>query len=215
MKVKVVLNLKGTNDVQVCVDADLYCDSITATSNPNFVEPAVSVQVAATIASQVTLTRGSVTVLRAAIAAPLSATRTDNIYSARAVVDSNLNILANLVENVANAPNVLDINREAIVRSAGMRVQSRVSRSAKTFAVSNLKTTGCVRLVAPGGASAHLWAYTLEKEDFVNHKQVEPTTAATTDITGLTPGINYAFYHKPISNKGPHPWEGPEFLLVT
>jgi hypothetical protein len=35
MKVQVVLNLGSTNDVQVCVDADVYNNSITASTNPN------------------------------------------------------------------------------------------------------------------------------------------------------------------------------------
>lgn len=215
MKVTVVLNLKGTSDVQVCVDADLYCDSITASNNLNFVEPALAAPVAANFVSQVSLTRTAANALRATIASPVSATRTDNIFAARATLNSNLSILANLVENVANAPTVLDINREAIVRSAGMRVKSQVSRSVKGFKASNLPTPGSVKLVALGGVSAHLWAYTLEKEDFASHKQVEPTTKAYTEITGLNVGSTYAFYHKPVSNKGPLPWEGPEYLVVT
>ena len=215
MKVTVVLNLNGTSNVQVCVDADMYCDSITASNNLNFVEPAVSAQVAANMLAQVNLTRISANALRSAIAAPISALRTDNIHVARAAVDSNLKMLGNLVENVANAPNILDINREAIARSAGMKVKSHVGKTVMPFTASNLKTSGSVRLVASGGASAHLWAYTIAKEDFVNHKLVEPTTKAYTEIDGLTSGLSYCFYHKPISNKGPHPWEGPEYLLVT
>jgi hypothetical protein len=215
MKVQVVLNLGSTNDVQVCVDADVYNNGITASTNPNFVAPAVSAPVAAMLAAQVTITRTSVTALRTAIAAATSDVRTDNIRSARTVVDSNLSMLANLVEIVANAPTVLDMNREGIVHSAGMRIKAHVNRTQVVFAVVNLEPSGTVHLVAPGGVAAHLWEYTADTVNFSNRQAVEPTTVANTDITGLSAGTRYAFFHRAISTAGPQPWDGPEFLVVT
>lgn len=215
MKTTVVLNLGGTNDVQVCVDADAYCNSITAASNPNFIAPAVSAPVAASIAAQVTLTRTAVTALRTAIAAPVSATRSDTITANRSVVDSNLNILGNMVENVANAPAVLDVNREGIVHSAGMRTKSPGGRKITEFSVKNLNIHGSVQLDAPGGVAAHMWEYTSDAVNFTNRQLAETTTVASTVISGLTSGVNYAFFHKPVSNKGVQPWDGPVFLIVT
>jgi hypothetical protein len=215
MKVSVVLGLKTTSDVEVCVDADLYCNSISASTNPNFIAPAVSTTVAALITAQITIIRSSTTALRTAIAAATSDVRTDNIRSNRAIVDSNLTILANLVENVANAPTVLDINREGIVHSAGMTLKAKSGRSKVEFGAKNLDEPGAVHLVASGGAAAHQWTYTSDLVNFANRQSVEATTVAQTDVTGLVVGTKYAFFHKAISSDGPQPWEGPVFLVVT
>lgn len=217
MKLQIVLNLSSTSDVQATVDADTYCNSISASNNSNFVAPQVSAPVAALISTQIATTRSSITGLKNAIAAPNSDTKNDGIRSARAVLDSNLGILANLVENVANASTVLDINREGIVHSAGMQIKVVTKRKKQQFMAKSAqdKSPGAIFLVAQGKANAHLWAYTTDLVALAPLIQAEPTTVANTTIYDLQIGKKYAMFHKPITPKGPHPWEGPEFITVT
>lgn len=215
MKVNIVLDLAGTSDVQMCVDADDYVACMTAPTNTNFIAPAVSAPVAAMVAAQIGLCKTSITNLRTAIAAPISATKTDNMRTTRAALDSNVTMLANLVENIANSPTVLDANREGIVHSAGMKLKTFTSRGKAEFDVTNNKENGSVHVTAEGKVNAHLWEYTSDTEKFTNRVAAEATTAAHTDITGLTVGDYYAFFHKPVTPNGPHPWEGPIFITVT
>jgi hypothetical protein len=215
MKAVVVLDLSGTNDVQICTDGDAYISSISDPNNPNFREPAVSAPVAAMIAAQLQLTQTSIISLRAAIAAPMAPNKSDLVQMARASVDSNLSMLANLVENVANAPSVPDLAREAIVHSANMVLKAGKSRTKAVFSVSQNKESGSVHLVAEGNANAHLWEYTTDTVHFSNRLAAEPTTVANTNITGLKKLTSYAFFHKAIVPNQTNSWEGPVFLDVV
>ncbi len=215
MKVQIVLSVALSNDAQLCIDSDDYTNAISAASNPNFAAPAVSSTIAAMFISQVAAAKAATVALRAAIAAQPSITRNDTIRTARAALESQLTILANLVENVANAPSVLDINREGIVHSAMMKVKAKPNRGKKKFEAMHTELSGSIRLVAEGSANAHLWEYTEDIEKYTNRISTEPTTVANTIISGLVRGTEYALFHKAITPNGPNVWEGPVFITAT
>lgn len=205
MKVQVVLNLRDSSNAQVLIDADHYTTDMTG--NLNFT--------ATDITTQVTATKTAVTNLRAAINAATSDTKTDNIKIARDVLDRNLTKLASKVEDVANDPSTADTNRVNIVHSAGMNVKDQVHPQKRVFSASNGEISGEVDLMAQGGAKAHEWQYTTDLANFTNRVAAATTTKASTEITGLKKGAEYAFFHKAIVADTKTDWEGPVFLVVT
>jgi hypothetical protein len=204
MKVQIVLDLKGSNNAQELVDADHYTTCMTG--NGKFA--------AADIVAQVTATKTAVTNLRAAINAPTSDTKTDDIGIARDALDRNLTKLASKVEDLANDAATLDVNRVDIVHSAGMNVKNHVHPRKRQFTATNGDLSGTAYLTAPGGASAHEWQYTTDMANFTGRLAAPTTTVANTEIGNLKKGIGYAFFHKAIVPGTKTDWDGPVFLTV-
>jgi hypothetical protein len=205
MKVQVALNLQGSNNAQVLVDADNYVTNMT--NNPNFSAPEIVAQVAVTKTSSASL--------RTVMAAPTSDTKTDDIRIARDVLDRNVTKLARQVEDVANDPSTPDANRVDIVHSAGMNVKSQVRPQRHKFTASNADVSGTVILTAQGGANAHEWQYTNDLTNFTGKIAATSTTTAHTEVSGLKKATEYAFFHKAIIAGVKTDWEGPVFLTVT
>lgn len=205
MKVKVVLNLGGSSNAQVLIDADHYTTDMTG--NAHFT--------AADIVAQVTAVKTEVTNLRTAINAPTSDAKTDDIRIARDALDRGLTKLAGKVEDVANDPATPDANRVDIVHSAGMNVKNQVHPQKHKFTVNNTDISGTVLLTAQGGANANEWQYTTDIINFTGRIPVATTTKAHTEIPNLKKGIEYAFFHKAIIAGTNTDWEGPVFLMVT
>ena len=205
MKVSVALNLSGTNNAQVLVDADHYTTSMTG--NAKFA--------AADVVAQVTATKTAATNLRTAVNAPISDNKTDNIKINRDILDRNLSKLASKVEDIANDPATPDANRVDIVHSAGMTLRSKTLPSKRHFTAVNGEVSGSVVLTAAGGASAHEWQYTADIANLGNRQSADTTTTAKTEITDLKRAVEYAFFHKPIIAGEKTDWEGPLFLIVV
>ena len=205
MKVKITLNLHGTNNAQILIDAERYTSSIT--NNKHFGS--------AEIVAQVATTQTSTSNLREAMSAPLSENKTDNIRIAREILDRNLTKLGNMVEDVANDPNTPDANRLEIVHSASMNVRNQHTPQKHQFAASNGPVSGSVILTAEGGANAHEWQYTTDITGFTNKVSVDSTTTAKTEILNLKKATEYAFFHKAIISGEKTNWEGPLFLVVV
>jgi hypothetical protein len=212
-KVIIVLSLSQTSDAKICTDCDNYTGNITTgVGLVNFSTPAVSAPVAANIAAQVGLVKTAVVNLRAAMAAPVSDTKTDTIHAARLVVDIDLTNLAHLIEGVANSSTILDANRAGIVHSAGMDVKDQPNPQKHTFTAKNGPTPDSAHLTAEGGANAHEWQQTTDVVTFTNRIPLESTTTAYTDVHGLAPKTDYAFFHKGIYPGNANVWEGPVFI---
>jgi hypothetical protein len=205
MKVKITLNLSGTNNAQLLIDSEGYITNITG--NPRFA--------AAEIVAQVSATKTSITNLHVAMNAPLSENKTDSIKIARDVLDRNLTRLANMVEDLANDPNTPEANRLEMVHSAGMVVKSQHTPQKHQFAASNGAVSGSVILTATGGANAHEWKYTSDITGFTNKISVDTTTTAKTEISNLKKASEYAFFHKAIISGVKTDWEGPLFLVIV
>ena len=214
-KVSVVLDLSNTSDAKICVDGDNYVACISDPANLNFVAPAVSAATAAMIAEQVATVSANVASLRTALSAPKSDTKTTDIKEARWVLDTNLTKLGHSIQGVANDPAVPDENRVGILHSAGMSEKGHTNPQKHKFTASNTAVSGRPHLTAEGGANAHDWAYTLDLVGFTNRVPLETTTTAHTDVPGLTPKLEYAFFHKGIYPGNNNVWEGPIFLVVT
>lgn len=204
MKIQVVLGLGRCSNAQVLIDGDQYVTCMTG--NPYFAAPAVT--------EAVTASKTDITNLRAAINAPVSSTKTDNVRMARDTLDRSLGVLRAKVEEVANDPSIPDAKRIAIVHSAGMDTKSQTRPSRHRFTVSNTENSGVVHLTAQGCANAHDWEYTEDVINFTGRISVHPTTVAHTDIPNLKKVTEYAFFHKAIEPGKRNEWEGPIILIV-
>jgi hypothetical protein len=204
MKIKVALKLSICSNSQVLVNGDRYVNCMTG--NAHFAAPAT--------VELVTTCKTDVTNLRAAINAPMSDTKADNIRIARDALDRNLTMLAARVEEVANDPSIPDAQREEIVHSAGMEVKNQGRPGKHVFAAVNTALSGIAHLTATGGANAHEWEYTTDVINFTGRVSLPPTTKASTDVPNLKRGTEYAFFHKAITPEGETDWEGPVILLV-
>jgi len=204
MKTKIALGLRSISNSQVLVSATHMTTNMTG--NPLFA--------AADIVTQVTATGTGITNLRAAMTAPISDAKTDNIRAAREVLDRNLNILAAKVEAVANSPTLVDSQRAGIIHSAGMKMKNQAIPKKRVFSVTRGIVEGSVHLTATGGAKAHEWQYTSDVANFTSRVAAMTTTTSSTDINSLKSGSKYAFFHKPIQSGINMDWEGPLYLMV-
>ena len=204
MKVHVKLALGNKSNAQVLVDSDNYTGDMAASSYFT----------AAPIVAQVTATKNAATNMRNKITAPMSNTYTGDVKTAREALERQLIQLAHLVEGVANDPAVLDANRINIIHAAGMHEKNTHHPGKHKFTAEDGSVLGhTVLLKAEGGAKSNMWAYTADVINFTNRIDVEPTTPAHTEVTGLLPNTEYAFFHKGIHVHGNTAWEGP--ILFT
>jgi hypothetical protein len=204
MKIKVALKLASCSNSQLLVKGDHYVNSMTG--NAHFAAPS--------IADHVAICKTDVTNLRAAINAPMSDTKMDNIRIARDALIRDLTVLGTKVEEVANDPSLPDSKRLEIVHSAGMEAKDQVHPAKHVFSAENSNISGTVHLSAPGGAKAHDWEWTTDVINFTGRVSLTPTTKASTDIQNLKKGTEYAFFHKAIIPQEDTDWEGPVILLV-
>lgn len=210
MKVKVNLSLNDKSDAQVIIDGKQIVLKMTGNANfnqtGNPINPTLDVVTAAIDEVE--------TALAAAQKAGPDLTKV--LRQKRSVLDTYLTKLGHYVEDTANDPAITDDKREAIVASAGMTVKAQATHQKQHFEARNTKLSGTVRLLAEGiGRGAHEWQYTADITNFTNRIQVNSTTTAHTDISGLQNGTKYAFFHKEIVPGGVSDWEGPVFLVVV
>lgn len=205
MKIKIVLRLDRTSNLKIVEEATHYVTCMT--DNPYFL--------AQDMVNQVSKTEAATTNLFNAINAPYSEMKKDNIILARKKLDAILNALALKVEIIANEPDIDDLYRIAIVKSAGMRIKKQYIPNKQTFKAKNNKVSGSVHLKAKGCVKAHEWRYTRDLVHFTNLIPVDTTTKAKTDIGGLVPGVKYAFFHRAVIAGEVTAWEGPIFLMAT
>lgn len=205
MKPIIVLDLNGTNNAEVVIDADRYTTCMTG--NPIFTDADTVALVTATVAAT--------TKLREAVAAPVSETKKDVIRIARDALNRSITSLAAKVQSLANAPDIPDLVRFDIIHSAGMSEKEQTHRQKNQFAAKNSGISGTVLLTAKGGANAHEWQYTTDIISFKNRIAASSTTTAKTEITNLEEATKYAFFHKAILASTITDWEGPAILVVT
>ncbi len=205
MKIQVVLSLGSCSNAQVLIDGDRYVTSMTG--NTYFAPAAIT--------DILTTCQTSITNLRAAINAPISSIRTDNIKIARDALDRNLTMLGAKVEEVANDPTIADALRVEIAHSAGMDVKNQIRPQKHQFTVANTEISGTVHLTAQGGAKAHEWQYTSDIINFTERIAVPTTTTANTNVPNLKKGTEYAFFHKAIEVGQNSGWEGPIILMAV
>lgn len=203
MKVHVKLALHEKSNAQILVDTDNYTNDMTASTYFT----------AASIVAQVTATKNAATNMRTKITAAYSHTYAGDVKTAREGLERQLNLLASLVDGVANDPAVLDANRLNIIHAAGMHEKNTHHPGRHKFTVKNGTVLGTVLITAEGGAKSNEWAYTADVINFTNRIPLETTTVAHTEATGLLPNTEYAFFHKGIHVHGNKVWEGP--LIIT
>ena len=206
-KVVVKLDLAHKSNAVVLVDSDNSTGAMTGLAR----------FAAAEIVAQVLATKTATTGLRTALNAPTSDTKTDDIKSARAVLDFNFTKLGHQVEGVANDPALSDDERVAVVHSARMDEKNHTHPQKHKFTVKNILPFGTAHTTAEGEANAHEWDWTKDVVNFLDRVHEESTTTAHTDIviTNATKGMEIAFFHKAIIPKIKTSWEGPIFLTLS
>jgi len=204
MNIQVVLNLSKLSNAQVLVDADHYATSIVG--NPYFTSEAM--------ADDIKKLQASIVAFRNELNAPLSETKKDKVLNARDVLDRTLKMVKADVEIRANAPDLSDAERVTIVHSAGMTVKTQIHPQSRVFSVKAGDISGSVLLYAQGGAVAHEWQYTNDIVNFSNRIPLPTTTTAKTEIDGLSPKTEYAFFHKPVVAGEKTEWENPILFMV-
>jgi hypothetical protein len=131
-----------------------------------------------------------------------------------AVVDSDLGLLRNYVEGIAQAD---PANASPIALSAGMDV--RKPRTAAPKNDVNAKTTtvsGTIVVSARVGTKqkqSHEWQYSTDGGK--TWTAATSTTQAKTTITGLTPGVTVLVRHRAITRTGPTNWTDPASVVVV
>jgi len=205
MKVKVVLSLSSKANFEVLLDAIHYTNCMTSSSFFN----------SADFQAQLAATGGAINLLRAEMEQPFSEGKQARVRKLRDVLDRELSILAGRVEAAANQPRIAEDQRIEIVRSAGMNIKGVKPAKQRVFTVENTDVIGMVSLTAQGGPPAHEWQYTDDTVGFTKRINAPGTTTANTQISGLSQGTKYAFFHKPIVAGKITEWEGPLFLIVS
>jgi len=205
MKPKINLDLNRLSNSEVVIDADRYVTCMTG--NPLYSDPDLVTQVATT---------GTATIkMREAVAAPVSETKTDNIRIARDKLNRSITKLASMVQNLANDPNITDLQRLLVIHDAGMTEKGQTHRQNNQFTVKNGDISGTVFLTAKGQVNAHEWQYTTDIVNFKNRVAADTTTTSKTEIKNLEEATKYAFFHKAIQPGTTTDWEGPLLLVIT
>jgi hypothetical protein len=204
MKAEAVLSLRSKNNSEVFVYADHIISKVTEESL--FDLPHIKEQLAVTSLANKSLL--------AAMAEPLSETKTDHIRAARATLDRELTILAGYIVALANKGEHPHDVRASIIHAAGLDVMVRKPRKKNSFTVVSGLVGGSVFLKAAGEGVAHEWQFSTDLVNFENRKAAPATTTASTEITGLESGTRYVFFHRSVQAGVNTPWEGPLFLTV-
>jgi hypothetical protein len=147
---------------------------------------------------------------QAAMRTRLNTARTDR-NAKLAVVIQDLDQLCMYVENVAREDPEESL---AIVASAGMEVRGYRKAGKPTFRVAQGQTSGSVILYAlhPGTAASFDWQWSTDGTHWTDMKS---TTAATTTLSGLTPGTLYSFRYRVLTTAGKGDWSDPLTFRVT
>lgn len=204
MIIQIVLNLSKLSNAQLLVDGDHYATSIE--SSPYFKdEPMVD---------DTKNLKSSIIAFRSELNAPLSETKKDRLLNARDALERTIKIIKADVEIRANAPGLTDAERLTIAHSAGMTVKSQHYPQSRVFKVMTGKISGSVKLVAQGRVVAHEWQYTSDTINFKNCIPLPTTTIAKTEVNGLIPKTEYAFFHKAVVAYERTEWEKPIIFMV-
>jgi len=204
MFVKVKLGLGETSNSNAVVKGNYWVGKMTG--NALFL--------AALIVAQIIKVKNATIALVNALSAPKSETKTNDIEKAREIWDSEVKILAGMVEGVANDTSVADADRIGIVLSAGMQVMEFAGRQDQYFHAVAGPLSGTATVYAKGGAPANMWTYTYDVENFTNRVEIQGSTAAHYLFTGLMVDKKCAFFHKDITPDGLSNWEGPDIITI-
>lgn len=134
----------------------------------------------------------------------------------REAMETLLTAEGHYVEDAANDPVNAVTGPDVIILGAGMEVKHITPRQKQVFTVEAGKLPGTVMLIAERIVRGiHEWQYSLNVSDPEGWKEVDPTTKATTTITGLESGKRYWFRHRSVSKEGPSGYDGPVDSIVA
>jgi len=102
----------------------------------------------------------------------------------------------------------------ALVESAGMSAKRTGVRHKAELTVQSGRTSGSVHLYARAVAkqAAYEWQY---GQDGVIYIDLEPTLQADTTLSGLTPGVRYAFRYRPLYRGGRGDWSQVVWFMAV
>jgi len=205
MKVQITLKQRKQSNLSAIYNAEHFIGCITG--NPLFLAPEIVAQLARVVTAY--------TNLHTEIAAAISEFKGDHISAAREVLDREVTNLKNMIEGVANKPEILDSERLGIIHSAGMSDKAQASHTARVFKAINGEVSGTIVLLARGGAKSNEWQYTTDTVNFTGRIALKTTTKAMIVASGLPINTPIACFHKPIMVGVDTDWEGPVNIMVV
>lgn len=146
---------------------------------------------------------------------PWCVSKADEVKGARVALDMALTALGSEVQLMVNNLDLTIEDRLGLVHEAGMKVRQNKGRTLRVFAVKHGRMKGSVICYAARKDSvSHEWQVAADISRLDNRTALPATSKSMTEITGLIPGHEYAFYHRPVRAGKVSAWEGPLFLMV-
>ena len=137
------------------------------------------------------------------------------VHQKRGALETLLGTEGNYVEGVANDPANSVPGPDVIILSAGMEAKRVTPRQKQVFTVERGKLPGTVILLAERVVRGiHEWSYSLDLSNANGWIEVDPTTKATTTITGLESGKRIWFRHRSVTKDGPAAYDGPVDIII-
>jgi len=203
MIVQISLKLGSLNLAQTLLNSDFFTSSMTG--NVHFA--------GAEVVAQVVVVKGASTTLRTTFNLPLYPTKTSDLAKYLDLLRRELTKIKSMVQYVANAQSVLDLDRVAIVESAGMTVKGYTNPLTRVFnAVCSAPNT--LSFTAKGGVNGHEWQYTYDVINFTGRIALETSTVAHIDVSALAKG-DVACFHKALIAGETTYWDGPVIVTVV
>ncbi len=115
------------------------------------------------------------------------------------------------VQKIANAD---PAHADVLIHAAAMNIKRVPARAPRVFDAKQGAVSGSVALVSPsvGRRAAYDWEYST---DGGKTWQAAPSTVRTkTLLSGLQPGVTYAFRYRTVTKSGVSDWSAPAMLLV-
>lgn len=144
-----------------------------------------------------------------------SASKSNRVKGVRVALEMALNALASEVQLMVNQVELSLEDRLLLVQEAGMQVRQNKGRAKRVFSVKHgiLKGSVCCYAARQDSVS-HEWQIAADVARLDDRITLPATTKSMTEVSGLTPGQEYAFYHRPVKVGTLSAWEGPIFLMV-
>jgi hypothetical protein len=144
-----------------------------------------------------------------------SASKADRMKGTRIALEMALNALASEVQLMINQVELCYEDRLLLVHEAGMQVRQNKGRTKRVFSVKHGRMKGSVFCYAARKDSvSHEWQIAANVRRLDERITLPTTTKSMTEVSGLTSGQEYAFYHRPVKPGTLSAWEGPIFLMV-
>ena len=204
MKINIKLGQSKLTHLEAMANVEHYNRNMQ--SNPLFQAPDV--------VDQLGKVNTAFNTLHSSIIAPHAENKTNIVKGARDDLNREVTDLKNKVQGIANKPGLSDEERLSITHAAGMSEKTKIIHTARIFKALNGEVSGTVILLARGGAVSNNWQYTTDVKEFTGRINIDGTSRASTEVSGLPIKTDVAFFHQPVLSGVKTNWEGPVIITV-